>query len=137
MDCFRKRRTDADGPSRKTRIALLLFGILQNGLAGGIIFGWASIDSTMLVAPESEGGAGVEPEKTTLVFSWATSLGMVSSFFLGIVLDVFGPRVSSIVSCLSIAIGSKILAESENFAHFAIGACAVAFGGPGRFKIQN
>jgi MFS family permease len=85
----------------------------------------------MLIAPISKGGAGIEPEKTTLVFSWATSVGMVSSFFLGIVLDTFGPRTSSIVSCLIIAIGSYMLAESNNFAQFATGACAVAFGGPG------
>jgi MFS family permease len=85
----------------------------------------------MLIAPISTGGAGIEPEKTTLVFSWATSVGMVSSFFLGFILDTFGPRISSVVSCLIIAIGSYMLAESNNFAQFATGACAVAFGGPG------
>lgn len=85
----------------------------------------------MLIAPISKGGAGIEPEKTTLVFSWTTSIGMVSSFFLGIILDTFGPRTSSVVSCLIIAIGSHMLAESNSFAQFATGACVVAFGGPG------
>ncbi|OEU20532.1 hypothetical protein FRACYDRAFT_267672, partial [Fragilariopsis cylindrus CCMP1102] len=113
MNCFRKRKTDPKSPpSRRMRFILLLFAIIQNGLLGGIMYGWASIDSTMLIAPISKGGAGIEPEKTTLVFSWATSIGMVSSFFLGIILDTFGPRTSSVVSCLIIAIGSHMLAES-------------------------
>jgi MFS family permease len=132
MSPFRKRRTDADDPpSWPARFGLLAFAVLQNGLLGGIIFGWASIDSTMLVASIDKGGAGVNPEKTSHVFSWASSVAMLSSFFLGCVLDTCGPRVCSIVSCLSIAIGSALLAAQTNFTQFSVGACFTAFGGPG------
>lgn len=132
FDCFRKRTTDAKQlPPLGRRIGILTFALLQNALAGGLIFGWASIDDTILVSPESNGGAGVPPEKTTLVFSWASSLAMVSSFFLGMIMDIFGPRACSVLCLSSIAIGSRLLAASHNFTQFSIGACAVAFGGPG------
>eukprot|EP00538_Stauroneis_constricta_P007443 CAMPEP_0119565482 /NCGR_PEP_ID=MMETSP1352-20130426/30188_1 /TAXON_ID=265584 /ORGANISM="Stauroneis constricta, Strain CCMP1120" /LENGTH=67 /DNA_ID=CAMNT_0007614405 /DNA_START=54 /DNA_END=254 /DNA_ORIENTATION=- len=36
--------TVAHAMSLNTRIGLLVFGILQNALTGGVIFGWASID---------------------------------------------------------------------------------------------
>jgi MFS family permease len=131
-NCFRKRTTDAKQlPSLGRRIGILTFALLQNALAGGLIFGWASIDGTMLISPESNGGAGVPTGKTTLVFSWASSLAMVSSFFLGIVLDMFGPRACSVLCLSSIAMGCRLLAASHNFTQFSIGACAVAFGGPG------
>jgi MFS family permease len=129
---FRRRTTDAKQlPPLGVRIGILTFALLQNALAGGLIFGWASIDGTLLISEESNGGAGVPPEKTTLVFSWASSLAMVSSFFLGIVLDIFGPRACSVICLGSIAIGSRLLATSHNFTQFSIGACAVSFGGPG------
>jgi MFS family permease len=132
INCFRKRTTDADHPpAGARRIGILIFALLQNALAGGLIFGWASIDRTMLISPESNGGAGVAPDKTTLVFSWASSLAMVSSLFLGIVLDVFGPRICSVLCLTSIAIGCRLLAASHNFNQFAIGACAMGFAGPG------
>lgn len=132
IGCFRKRTTDAHHPPTwGRRIGILVFALMQNALAGGLIFGWASIDGTLLISPESNGGAGVAPDKTTLVFSWASSLAMVSSFFLGIVLDMFGPRVCSVLCLSSIAIGCRLLAASHTFTQFSIGACAVAFGGPG------
>jgi len=131
LNCFRKRTNDAADGHHPPRLALLLFAILQNGMAGGVIFGWAAIDSTLLVASESNGGAAVAPEKTAHVFSWASSVAMVSAFCLGAILDFSGPRVCSILSCLSIAIGSRMLASSQDFAQFAFGACVVSFGGPG------
>jgi hypothetical protein len=91
--CFRRRTTDAKLlPPLGIPIGILSFALLQNALTGGLIFGWASIDGTLLISEESDGGAGVPLEKTTLVFSWA-GLAMVSSFFLGVILDAAHTKV--------------------------------------------
>ncbi|KAL3915425.1 MAG: hypothetical protein SGILL_005663 [Bacillariaceae sp.] len=113
------------------RIAVLGFALLQNALLGGLIYGWSSIDSTLLVASIENGGAGIDPNSTSHVFSWAASVAMVSCFFLGIVLDLFGPRVCSVVSCSTITAGCALLATSSTFAQFSIGFCVLSFGGPG------
>ncbi|KAG7356166.1 major facilitator superfamily transporter [Nitzschia inconspicua] len=132
MGCCRQNKVDADGPmSLAQRSGVLLFALLQNSLMGGIVYGWSSIDSTLLIAPESHGGAGIDPEKTSHVFSWAASTAMVSSFFLGIVLDLFGPRMCSLLSLSTIATGCALLAVSYDFAQFSVGFCVLAFGGPG------
>jgi MFS family permease len=102
--------------------------IAQNGLMGGLIFGWSSIDRTLLVASKQDGGAGVDPQVTVQIFAWASSAAMVSSFFLGIVLDKLGPRVANCFSALLVAAGTRLLASTE---HFAAGCILFAFGGPG------
>lgn len=116
-------------PWRK-RVGLLLFAMLQNGLTGGVLFGWASIDKTMLTTPGGK-GSGLSFHETTLIFSWASCVAMVSSLILGVVLDCYGPRICSIVSSLIIAIGCQVFALSRSFSGLAFGACLIAFGGPG------
>jgi MFS family permease len=113
------------------RSGILLLALLQNSLMGGIVYGWSSIDSTLLIASESQGGAGVDPRETSQVFSWAASAAMVSSFFLGIVLDFFGPRLCSLVSLSTIAIGCWLLSQSHDLVQLSVGFCVLAFGGPG------
>jgi MFS family permease len=117
--------------SRARRIGLVGFALLQNSLLGGLIYGWSSIDSTLLIAPESRGGAGVDPNLTSHIFSWGASVAMVSCFFLGIVLDLFGPRICSLVSCTTITAGCALLASSHDFLQLSIGFCVLSFGGPG------
>lgn len=95
---------------------------------GGLIFGWSSIDRTLLVAPKNHGGAEVDPQTTIKIFAWASSAAMVSSFFLGILLDKLGPRVANCFSSLLVAAGTRMLASTE---HFAAGCILFAFGGPG------
>ena len=114
--------------SLKSTQSKIIRQIAQNGLMGGLIFGWSSIDRTLLIASEEDGGAGVDPQTTIQIFGWASSAAMVSSFFLGILLDKFGPRVANCFSSLLVASGTHLLASSE---HFAAGCILFAFGGPG------
>ena len=132
IGCICKRKTDKSVllPWRK-RVGLVVFAVLQNGLAGGIIFGWASIDTTMLSAAKEDGGAGLSFHQTTSIFSWASCVAMLSSLVLGILLDSYGPRLCSIVSCCIVAGGCQTFAASRSFLSLAIGACLIAFGGPG------
>lgn len=130
--CFPYRGTDsAVLPSWPVRIGLFLFGVLQNGLSGGLIFGWASIDQSILTVPEASGGAGMDLQETTTIFSWSTSISMVAALMLGVVLDYSGPRIASMVSCWSISSGCLIFALSDHFFGYAVGVILLGFGGPG------
>lgn len=131
--CCNTKSVDAECQpmSWARRSGILLFALLQNSLMGGIVYGWSSIDSTLLIASEVHGGAGVDPTKTSHVFTWAASTAMVSSFFLGIVLDLFGPRMCSLISLSTISVGCGLLAVSHDLVHFSVGFCVLSFGGPG------
>lgn len=130
--CFPYRATDSKFlPSWKMRVGLFMFGVLQNGLSGGLIFGWASIDQSLLAEPQESGGAGLSLKETTTMFSWSTSISMVAALILGAVLDYSGPRIASMISCWSIAIGCIIFAFSKHFFGFALGTILFGFGGPG------
>jgi len=132
---------------------LAAFGCLQNALVGGLVFGWASIDRTLLVAPTAQGGAGLQPMETTQIFSWASTVAMLSSLVMGYVLDVCGPRTASVLSNLCVGLGCAIFAmtaaadanhhpdpstdtfssslSSPYYTRFAVATCLMAFGGPG------
>jgi hypothetical protein len=132
MSCFLKRNTEKNTlPPWRKRFALLCFALVQNGLVGGITFGWASIDQTILAASLEEGGAGLTPHETTVMFSYASSVSMVSSLVLGFLLDAYGPRVCSMVSSFIVALGCQVFASSHEFTGFAFGTCLIALGGPG------
>lgn len=132
MSCFLKRKTEKNTlPPWRKRFALLCFALVQNGLVGGITFGWASIDETILAASLEEGGAGLTRHETTVIFSYASSVSMVSALVLGFLLDAYGPRVCSMVSSFIVALGCQVFASSHGFAGFAFGTCLIAFGGPG------
>ena len=124
-----------DEQKKHSPFLLASLGALQNGLVGGLIYGWASIDSTLLAAPMNEGGSGLSLRQTTDIFSWASSVGMLSSLLLGYILDRLGPRFCSAVSHLFIASGSFLFAVAPafecRFALTALGACLMSFGGPG------
>lgn len=112
-------------------MTLLIFGFAQNALSGGLIFGWASIDQSILSASHEDGGAGLHLDQSTKIFTWATSISMVAALVLGAVLDYSGPRLASMAACLTIALGFFIFAFSESMSGFAIGTILIGFGGPG------
>ena len=118
-------------PSWRVRFGLFVFAICQNGLLGGTLFGWASIDKTLLSESIEKGGAGLNLNDTTLIFTWASSVGMFSPFLLGMVLDNFGPRTCSFLSNCIIICGFVMFSLSEEFWEFAVGATLIGFGGSG------
>lgn len=128
----RWRKTDSQILlSWKQRISLFIFGMLQNGLCGGLIFGWASIDHSVLSATPEQGGAGLSLHQTTILFSRGTSLSMAAALVLGAILDYGGPRIASVVSCWSVALGCLVFASANGFLGFELGICLIVFGGPG------
>lgn len=130
--CSPYRATDSSVlPPWWKRITFLVFGFTQNALCGGLIFGWASIDQSILSEPLENGGAGLRLDETTKIFTWATSISMVSALILGGVLDYSGPRLASMTSCLIIALGFLIFSFSSSMAGFATGTILIGMGGPG------
>jgi Major Facilitator Superfamily len=130
--CFPYRTTDsAVLPPWWKRITLFGFGLIQNAFSGGLIFGWASIDQSILSESLDNGGAGLRPDETTKIFTWATSISMVAALILGAVLDYSGPRLASMTACLTIALGFLVFSLSNSMAGFAVGTILIGFGGPG------
>lgn len=120
-----------DALSTREKLGLALFACLQNALVGGIVFGWASIDSTMLQAPSEAGGAALTPTQTTRLFSYASSTAMLASLFLGPLLDTGGPRACLVASHLLVVLGCGVFALATEFWHFMLAVISMAFGGPG------
>lgn len=108
------------------RVALALLAVLQNSLVGGLLFGWASIDRTLLVSD-----ANLSFDETTTIFSWASSVGMFSSLLIGPVLDFYGPRKCSILAHVLVGTGCAMFAVAQSFHGFLLGAVLINFGGPG------
>lgn len=108
------------------RVALALLAVLQNSLVGGLLFGWASIDRTLLVSD-----ANLTFDETTIIFSWASSVGMFSSLLIGPVLDIYGPRKCSVLAHFIVGMGCATFAFAQSFAGFLIGTLMINFGGPG------
>jgi MFS family permease len=115
----------------RERSFLAAFACLQNALVGGLVFGWASIDRTMLIASTENGGAGLLPMETTKIFSWASSVAMLSSLVMGLVLDTFGPRTVSVLCNLLVGVGCFLFTVAPSFEVLAGATCIIAFGGPG------
>ena len=113
------------------KIGLSLFAGLQNALAGGIVFGWASIDRTMLYAPSDQGGADLTSIETTQLFATASCTAMMASLFLGPLLDAYGPRTCLTVSHLLVVLGCGGFALSHYLWQFSLSVVLIAFGGPG------
>ena len=111
--------------------ALAALACFQNASVGGLLYGWASIDRTLLAANPTDGGAGLSPAQSTAIFSWASSAAMLAALVLGVVLDKWGPRACSVVSHVCIAWGCLLFAAATNFGMFAVAACLLGFGGPG------
>jgi hypothetical protein len=116
----------------KSHLGLAVLACMQNASIGGVLYGWASIDRTMLAASTADGGAALNLAETTRIFSWASSAALVSTIFLGgYVLDRYGPRICSIVSHVIIGSGCYLFSISTTFWHYAIAASLITMGGPG------
>jgi len=97
------------------RYLLVLFGILQNTLAGGVIYGWTGIAGSILITPPSLGGAGLSPTVALQISSIASSISCVSQLFpLGILQDSFGPRICSVFSNLVVGLGCFVFVACSN-----------------------
>jgi hypothetical protein len=116
-------------PPRRTLLVVL--ALVQNALFGGVLYGWASIDRSLLVASKEEGGAGLTPHQATHAFAVASSVSMLATLLLGAVLDACGPRACSVVSHMAIAFGFAAFGAAASWQHYVVGASLMAFGGPG------
>jgi MFS family permease len=96
----------------------------------GIIFGWASIAGTILIAPEEKGGANLTRDQATLIFSIAASSSSLSCLVLGYILDAHGPRVCSLVGHFIVAMGFFLLSQEPTLFGILLGVCLIGFGGP-------
>jgi len=129
---FPYRPTDPDLlPAWSRRVSMLAFGMMQNALAGGLIFGWSAIDQSVLAEPLESGGAGLKLQQSAQIFSWATSVSMVAALVLGAILDHAGPRIASMLSCVTVSLGCLIFSVSNKMPGFALGTIMIGFGGPG------
>ena len=118
---------DVPSPS----LLLVLVACAQTVICAGVIFGWASIAGTLLVAPFEEGGANLTIDETTSIFSVAACTSALSSLLLGYVLDSRGPRICSLMAHAFVAVGCYLFASATSYRGFLIGASLMAFGGPG------
>lgn len=120
-------------PSRQQqqRLFLVVVACVQTMLCAGIIFGWASVAGTLLVAPFEDGGANLTMDETISIFAVAASIFAVSSLFLGYALDTQGPRICSLLAHLFILVGCNTVASAISYRGFLIGTSLMAFGGPG------
>lgn len=116
---------------KENRVVLVVFAILQTVAFGGIMYGWAGVAGGLLIAHPSQGGAGLTLDQTTNIFAMLASVSSFSPLLLGIVLDKYGPRTTTFLSNIIVGIGIQILACARSYIMFAIGACTIAFGGPG------
>mmetsp|Transcript_26080 Transcript_26080/g.30896 ORF Transcript_26080/g.30896 Transcript_26080/m.30896 type:complete len:561 (-) Transcript_26080:109-1791(-) len=132
-------------PSQSKRCFLVLLACFQNLLMGGVIFGWASISNTMLTSSTS--APALNPSHIHDMFIMGTSANMCSPLFLGIVLDKYGPRASSVISILCSFAGFLLFGLANSLSHsdlvstwldrqtiFSVAIVGIGFGGPG---VQN
>ena len=68
-----------------------------------------------------------------MMFVIASFFNFLGPLILGIILDLYGPRICSVVSIAFIATGCGIfgLSSQSEFPLFVPGMCLIAFGGPG------
>ena len=119
--------------SKTFRIAVIALGCFQNITSGGILFGWASISGSMLLATATDGGPGLSHDYIHIMFVTASFFSFLGPLLLGAILDSYGPRVCSVISMLFISIGCFLFAVSNvpNFPMFIPALSMIAFGGPG------
>ncbi|GMH54214.1 hypothetical protein TrLO_g6396 [Triparma laevis f. longispina] len=114
----------------KTTIYILL-AILQNFLAGGLFFGWASLSSTLFTSPN---GCNLTPSQVSTIFSCGSFTNFMSPLLLGVLLDTSGPRITSFISLFIVALGLLGFSLSSSFVGFLTATLCISFGGPG---VQN
>jgi MFS family permease len=110
---------------------LIVFACIQTMLCAGIVFGWASVAGSLLIAPFEDGGTNLTMDETTTIFSIAASTASLSSLFLGYILDMKGPRICSLVGHAFVAAGCFWFSVATSYEGFLWGTSMIAFGGPG------
>jgi MFS family permease len=119
--------------SKAFRIANIVVGCFQNITSGGVLFGWASISGSMLLATPTDGGPGLSHDYIHIMFVTASFFSFLGPLLLGAILDSYGPRVCSVISMSFICCGCVLFALSNvpNFPMFIPALSMIAFGGPG------
>jgi len=111
-------------------------GCLQNFMMGGVVFGWATISSTLLV--DEDRGVGLSDRLVHRMFVMASSANMCSPLALGLILDRFGPRACSVTSIFIETLGFLLFGLVSTMgmheSAFAVATVLIGFGGPG---VQN
>ncbi|EAU37148.1 conserved hypothetical protein [Aspergillus terreus NIH2624] len=125
-----KSGTPAYKVSTATRIAQVIVTILACWFAAGIVFGFAALKPVMIeegvyrnLCTEDELREGVElchdqDLRLNLFFVVSSITANVSSLPVGTMLDRYGSRVCGFAGCLSLALGSLLMAVSFQNPHF-------------------
>ena len=119
--------------SKAFRLFNIFVGCSQNIIFGGIIYGWSSISGALLLAKPTDGGPGLTHDYVQVMFVTAVFFNFLGPLFLGIILDVYGPRACSVTSLFIITLGCALFSISNipNLPLFAPAMSMIAFGGPG------
>ncbi|MCJ1311055.1 hypothetical protein MMC25_004725 [Agyrium rufum] len=141
--------------SKTRRIVQVSFAVVYCLFSSGIVFGYAAIKPVLVregvyrdLCPEGEARrvdqTCYEQEiRLNLMFTIAAVATNVCALLVGIVLDRYGPRSSSIVGCFSLVLGSLLLAFAAQipFDAYIPGYLFLALGGPfifiSSFQLSN
>mmetsp|Transcript_2839 Transcript_2839/g.6562 ORF Transcript_2839/g.6562 Transcript_2839/m.6562 type:complete len:518 (+) Transcript_2839:93-1646(+) len=118
--------------SPRYRLLSITLACFQNMTLGGLLFGWASISGGLLISPTKMGGPGLSSDYVHMMFVVASFFNFLGPLLLGIVLDLYGPRICSVISILFILAGCLLFGLSTpDLPLFIPAMCLIAFGGPG------
>eukprot|EP01134_Creolimax_fragrantissima_P004112 CFRG4112T1 len=124
--------------SHGKKILMISYATIVALLTAGIIFGFAAIKPVFvdegayayLCDDEKKIGCAEQKLKLDLMFTFASFILNVGAFPVGIVLDLFGPRVTSTVGTVLEAVGLICLAySSDDFRGYIVGYLCLALGG--------
>lgn len=125
-------KTETMTKPKAPRVAMILAACFQNLACGGLIFGWAAISSSLLIASNEEGGPALSRDAVHRLFVMATSINFTAPLLLGILLDAYGPRICSALSILLVGSGFVLFSASiPSFPTHLPAVILIAFGGPG------
>eukprot|EP00536_Pseudo-nitzschia_multiseries_P006242 jgi/Psemu1/296180/fgenesh1_pm.130_\ len=101
-------------------------GITQTLLTSGVIFGWASLLPVIRAS-----GVEYTPEQFSLIFTAGAVGNYTSTLIFGMILDNFGPKITSIIASVLFGFGLNLCSVVQNYYSFALGFSIIGFAGPG------
>jgi len=101
-------------------------GVTQTLLTSGIVFGWASLLPVIRAS-----GVDYTPEQFSLIFTAGAVGNYTSTLIFGIILDNFGPKITSIIASVFFSFGMILCSAVHSYYCFAVGFAIVGFAGPG------
>jgi hypothetical protein len=120
--------------------ALITFAAVQSSLSTGLIFGWPALVAVLrdegiyadeCAANAPDGKCDARDAAFASVYAMAAVVNYASFIPAGLVLDQFGPRVSSVLGTLCVVFGSLLLGLSGNGKDFfALGLSLHGVGSP-------